>query len=172
MISINTRISRQIDTCQLAVSVNNSYMGEYDELVLCFRADKKLIEIISVSGGFISQKYAHIGKSAYIEITLKYLPKWTKIECVAAYYHKEAIVHNQTVGIALPTSDESFSPFVRTVSVSGNGFAETAFFKNSIKFGAGDIKFAHTDNEHINRSDLQKLPDHLISIIKASKRKR
>ena len=49
----------------------------------------------------------------------------------------------------------------------GKGFSEMAFFKNSIKFGAGNIKFAHSDNEQISRADLNSLPDRLIGLIQS-----
>ncbi len=47
----------------------------------------------------------------------------------------------------------------------GKGFAETAFFVNSLKFGAGNIKFAHSNNEHISRAELNKLPDALQTLL-------
>ena len=47
----------------------------------------------------------------------------------------------------------------------GKGFSEMAFFKNSIKFGAGNIKFAHSDNEQISRIDLNILPMRLVKLI-------
>lgn len=45
------------------------------------------------------------------------------------------------------------------------GFSETAFFKNSIQFGGGNIKFAHTDHEYIQRKDLNTLPKKLIKLL-------
>ena len=49
----------------------------------------------------------------------------------------------------------------------GKGFSEMAFFKNSIKFGAGNIRFAHSDNEQILRMDLNILPERLIKLIQS-----
>ncbi|TAN58736.1 M20/M25/M40 family metallo-hydrolase [Patescibacteria group bacterium] len=49
----------------------------------------------------------------------------------------------------------------------GKGFSEIAFFKNSIKFGAGNIKFAHSDNEQISRTDLNILLERLIDLIQS-----
>lgn len=47
----------------------------------------------------------------------------------------------------------------------GSGFAETAFFKNSLKFGAGNVAYAHSDREHISREELNKLPHALIELL-------
>lgn len=44
-------------------------------------------------------------------------------------------------------------------------FSEMGFFKNSIQFGAGDIKNAHTLQEHILRKDLNILPKKLLEIL-------
>lgn len=44
-------------------------------------------------------------------------------------------------------------------------FTEMAFFENSIVFGAGNIEFAHSDNEHILRKDLNLLPKKLIELL-------
>lgn len=44
-------------------------------------------------------------------------------------------------------------------------FSEMAFFKNTIQFGAGDIRNAHTQQEHILRKDLNILPKKLIEIL-------
>jgi acetylornithine deacetylase len=49
------------------------------------------------------------------------------------------------------------------------GFSEMAFFANSIEFGAGSSEFAHTDKEHIDRSDLNQLPEKLISLLENTK---
>ena len=46
------------------------------------------------------------------------------------------------------------------------GFSELAFFKNSIEFGAGDGSFSHTDDEHILRADVNRLPEELTALIK------
>lgn len=45
------------------------------------------------------------------------------------------------------------------------GFSEMAFFKNSIEFGAGNIKYAHTDHEHISRKDLNALLNKLTQLL-------
>ena len=64
-----------------------------------------------------------------------------------------------------------FKPFINNSMLFplkiGKGFSEMAFFKNSIKFGAGNIKFAHSDNEQISRADLNSLPDRLIDLIQS-----
>lgn len=44
-------------------------------------------------------------------------------------------------------------------------FSEMYFFKNTIQFGAGDIRNAHTQQEHILRKDLNILPKKLIGIL-------
>lgn len=44
-------------------------------------------------------------------------------------------------------------------------FSEMGFFKNSIQFGAGDIRNAHTQQEHILRKDLNILPKKLLEIL-------
>ena len=63
-----------------------------------------------------------------------------------------------------------FKPFINNAMPFplkiGKGFSEMAFFKNSIKFGAGNIKFAHSDNEQILRMDLNILPSRLMKLIK------
>lgn len=48
-------------------------------------------------------------------------------------------------------------------------FSEMGFFKNTIQFGAGDIRNAHTQQEHILRKDLNILPKKLIGILNNSK---
>lgn len=45
-------------------------------------------------------------------------------------------------------------------------FSEMVFLKDSILFGVGDIKNAHTINEFVLRKDLNKLEDELIKLIK------
>ncbi|MEK7538321.1 MAG: M20/M25/M40 family metallo-hydrolase [Patescibacteria group bacterium] len=44
-------------------------------------------------------------------------------------------------------------------------FSEMGFFKNSIQFGAGDIRNAHTQQEYILRKDLNILPKKLLEIL-------
>ncbi|HHX58336.1 MAG TPA: M20/M25/M40 family metallo-hydrolase [Candidatus Moranbacteria bacterium] len=44
-------------------------------------------------------------------------------------------------------------------------FSEMAFFKNSILFGVGDIKYAHKPNEQVKRKDLNLLPKKLIELV-------
>jgi len=46
-------------------------------------------------------------------------------------------------------------------------FTEMAFFENSIQYGAGDIKFAHSDKEQILRKDLNLLPEKLIKLLES-----
>ena len=48
-------------------------------------------------------------------------------------------------------------------------FSEMGFFKNSIQFGAGDIRNAHTQQEYILRKDLNILPKKLLKILNNSK---
>ncbi|HEY4495393.1 MAG TPA: M20/M25/M40 family metallo-hydrolase [Candidatus Paceibacterota bacterium] len=64
-----------------------------------------------------------------------------------------------------------FKPFINNAMPFplkiGKGFSEMAFFKNSIKFGAGNIKFAHFDNEQISRTDLNILPSRLMKLIQS-----
>ena len=57
---------------------------------------------------------------------------------------------------------ESNLGFPRNIA---KGFSEMAFFDNSIEFGAGDIAYAHTDNEHILRKDLNMLPEKLKALL-------
>jgi acetylornithine deacetylase/succinyl-diaminopimelate desuccinylase-like protein len=45
-------------------------------------------------------------------------------------------------------------------------FSEMAFFPNSLLFGVGDIKFAHTPNEFVNRKELNQLEEKLLQLIK------
>lgn len=44
-------------------------------------------------------------------------------------------------------------------------FSEMAFFPNSIQYGAGDIRNAHTVDEHITRKELNELPDRLSALL-------
>lgn len=44
-------------------------------------------------------------------------------------------------------------------------FSEMGFFKNTIQYGAGDIKNAHTQEEYIFRKDLNMLPGNLIKLL-------
>lgn len=44
-------------------------------------------------------------------------------------------------------------------------FSEMAFFPNSIQFGAGDIKNAHTVDEHISRKELNELKTRIVSLL-------
>jgi acetylornithine deacetylase len=44
------------------------------------------------------------------------------------------------------------------------GFTEMYFFKNSVVFGAGSLKNAHTDNESISKKELNELPNKLINL--------
>lgn len=46
-----------------------------------------------------------------------------------------------------------------------NYFSEMSFFENSIVCGAGSIEFAHTNNEHIKRKDLNEIVDKYKDII-------
>jgi len=46
-------------------------------------------------------------------------------------------------------------------------FSEMAFFENSIQFGAGDIRDAHTANEYILRKDLNELVGRLKELLQA-----
>jgi acetylornithine deacetylase/succinyl-diaminopimelate desuccinylase-like protein len=45
-------------------------------------------------------------------------------------------------------------------------FSEMAFFKNSLLFGAGDIKLAHSENEYVLRNDLNNLEGKLTGLIR------
>lgn len=49
-------------------------------------------------------------------------------------------------------------------------FSEMAFFENSILFGVGDIRYAHTVDEHVKRADLNRLPQKLIEVIEDLRR--
>lgn len=51
------------------------------------------------------------------------------------------------------------------LNIGSRGFTEMYFFDNSIVFGAGDISFAHADNEHILRKDLNQLPEKLMEVL-------
>lgn len=44
-------------------------------------------------------------------------------------------------------------------------FTEMAFFENSIVFGVGDFKQAHSDNEHILKEDLKLAPEKIIKLL-------
>ncbi|MFZ2975654.1 MAG: M20/M25/M40 family metallo-hydrolase [Candidatus Moraniibacteriota bacterium] len=44
-------------------------------------------------------------------------------------------------------------------------FTEMAFFENSIVFGAGDFKQAHSDKEYILRKDLKLAPEKIIKLL-------
>lgn len=44
-------------------------------------------------------------------------------------------------------------------------FSEMSFFKNAIQFGAGNIQNAHTNNEHISRSEINVLPEKLLKLL-------
>ena len=48
-------------------------------------------------------------------------------------------------------------------------FSEMAFFRNSVLFGAGDIRMAHTADEYVLRKELNKLEDGLVGLIKKIK---
>jgi len=50
-------------------------------------------------------------------------------------------------------------------------FSEMAFFKNSILFGVGDIKIAHSANEYVLRKDLNRLEKKLLGVIEKIDRK-
>jgi acetylornithine deacetylase/succinyl-diaminopimelate desuccinylase-like protein len=62
-----------------------------------------------------------------------------------------------------------YAPFFSNLLIVGGTaqfFSEMQFFKNSLLFGAGDIKQAHTDKEYISRSQLAALEKGLVKIIK------
>jgi len=49
-------------------------------------------------------------------------------------------------------------------------FSELSFFKDSVLFGVGDNRQAHTKNEYIKRSDLNKFPKKILELIKELKK--
>lgn len=64
--------------------------------------------------------------------------------------------------------DNNLPPFHSAVNLTGKmatHFSEMGFFKNSIQFGAGDIRNAHTQDEYILRKDLNALPKKLLGIL-------
>lgn len=64
--------------------------------------------------------------------------------------------------------DNNLSPFHSAVNLAGKTathFSEMGFFKNSVQFGAGDIRNAHTQEEYILRKDLNALPKKLLGIL-------
>jgi acetylornithine deacetylase/succinyl-diaminopimelate desuccinylase-like protein len=61
-----------------------------------------------------------------------------------------------------------YAPFFSGLPIEGRTarfFSEMQFFKNSVLFGAGDIKQAHTNNEYISRSQLASLEKALVGLI-------
>jgi len=60
-------------------------------------------------------------------------------------------------------------PFESRLGIKGKrkkAFTEMAFFPNSLLFGGGDLDIAHSANENIKRSDLNRLPEELIKVLK------
>jgi len=65
-----------------------------------------------------------------------------------------------------------FSPLPSWVSDTGiivKYCTELSYFKKGFVFGPGDIKFAHSDEEHIKKSDLRKAVDCYCDFIKSNK---
>ncbi len=59
-------------------------------------------------------------------------------------------------------------PFDSQIDIPGNKigcFTEMGFFSNSLVFGAGDLKLAHSERESIKRFDLRELPDKLVELV-------
>jgi acetylornithine deacetylase/succinyl-diaminopimelate desuccinylase-like protein len=50
-------------------------------------------------------------------------------------------------------------------------FSEMAFFPNSLLFGVGDIVMAHTQNEYVERKELNQLEEKLLQLIVALEKK-
>lgn len=60
-------------------------------------------------------------------------------------------------------------PFESSLRIKGKrkkAFTEMAFFPNSLLFGGGDLDIAHSANENIKRSDLNRLPEELIKAVR------
>lgn len=88
-------------------------------------------------------------KMEYSEVlkTIKSLP--SKFSCVVKIRHK-------------------YDPFFSSLSMKGEiapFFSEMSFFKNSLLFGAGNIKQAHTNDEFISRKQLNLLEEKLEKLI-------
>ncbi|MFA5961296.1 MAG: M20/M25/M40 family metallo-hydrolase [Parcubacteria group bacterium] len=61
-----------------------------------------------------------------------------------------------------------YAPFFTNLTVKGETaqfFSEMQFFKNSLLFGAGNIKQAHANDEYVSRSQLNSLERELLKII-------
>lgn len=110
-----------------------------------------------ISGG-IAENIVSDRAEATIVVRPKDIAEYDRIRRFLKKINAEIIIKNDYK----PVVNESV-PFPQKI---GKGFSEMAFFPNSIKFGAGNIKFAHSDNEHISRKDLNILPSRLIKLIK------
>ncbi len=63
---------------------------------------------------------------------------------------------------------DNFKPYVsnfKFTPLTSKYFTEMVFFKNSIQYGAGDWRVAHSDKEYISRKDLNLLPKKLIGLL-------
>lgn len=110
-----------------------------------------------ISGG-IAENIVPDRAEATIVVRPKDIAEYNRIRRFLKKIIAEIIIKNDYKPII-----NKLAPFPQKI---GKGFSEMAFFPNSIKFGAGKIKFAHSKNEHISRKDLNILPSKLVKLIR------
>lgn len=109
----------------------------------------------TINGGLAENIVAHAAQ-AYVVI---------RPETIQEYQAILETLKNIQAQVEIKNSYPPFDNKLGFPSKIGHGFAETAFFKNSLKFGAGNVAYAHSDHEHISRVELNQLPAALIKLV-------